>query len=367
VDGFKLRANWASSFVAPQLSSVGDRSRGGQTSFTGYNVSATNFTVNTLAFPSAIGLPGCSAQQAAAANNTCAISSTTQGVSFNGSPANPQASEGRSWSVGFDMTPAIIPGLSVGVTLFNTAYINAITGTSLSNALNTPSLGLINFFPGGATLAQINALLPPFATANAPLPTTTYYVLSTRQNNVLNLNIQGIDASINYNFDAGDWGSFDAGLNMSAFTMFKQHLKGGAQFNVLGSTGYNNTFGSVPIQARANFGWNYENIGAMVFANYVSGYRNWSGNTVTPVTLVGGLPAGGGDKVKSNTTFDLNLNYTLMPDDPFGGTFSGSQLFVDIQNVFDKAPVFYNGFTGYDGYTGNPIGRLVTFGFRTKF
>ncbi len=82
---------------------------------------------------------------------------------------------------------------------------------------------------------------------------------------------------------------------------------------------------------------------------------------------MGGLPAGGGDKVKSNTTFDLNLNYTPMPDDPFGGTLSGSQLFVDIQNVFDKAPVFYNGFTGYDGYTGNPIGRLVTFGFRTKF
>ncbi len=94
----------------------------------------------------------------------------------------------------------------MGVTLFNTAYINAITGTSLSNALNTPSLGLINFFPGGATLAQINALLPPFATANAPLPATTYYVLSTRQNNVLNLNIQGIDASVNYNYDAGDWG-----------------------------------------------------------------------------------------------------------------------------------------------------------------
>lgn len=367
VEGFKLRANWASSFVAPQLSSVGDRSRGGQTSFTGYNVSATNFTVNTLAFPSAIGLPNCSAAQAAAANNTCQITSTTQGVSFNGSPANPQASEGRSWSVGFDLTPNVIPGLNMGVTLFNTAYINAITGTSLSNALNTPSLGLINFFPGGATLAQINALLPPFATANAPLPTTTYYVLSTRQNNVLNLNIQGIDASVNYTYDTGDWGTFDAGLNISAFTMFKQHLKGGAQFNVLGSTGYNNTFGSVPIQARANFGWNYKNVGATVFANYVSGYRNWSGNTVTPVTLVGGLPAGGGDKVKSNTTFDLNLNYTLMPDDPFGGTFSGSQLFVDIQNVFDKAPVFYNGFTGYDGYTGNPIGRLVTFGFRTKF
>jgi hypothetical protein len=102
VEGFKIRGNWASSFVAPQLSSVGDLTHGGQTSFTAYNVSATNFTVNTSAFPSAIGLPNCSAAQAAAANNTCAISSSTQGVSFNGSPANPKpslAGAGRSVSI----------------------------------------------------------------------------------------------------------------------------------------------------------------------------------------------------------------------------------------------------------------------------
>jgi iron complex outermembrane receptor protein len=248
-----------------------------------------------------------------------------------------------------------VPGLNVGVTLFNTAYINAITGTSLSNALNTPSPGLINFFPNGATVAQINALLPPFATASAPLPQTTYYVLSTRQNNVLNLDIQGIDASVNYNFTTDSWGDFGAGVDLSAFTMFKQHLKGGSQFNVLGSTGYNNTFGSVPIQGRAHFGWNFESFASEIFMNYVSGYHNWSGNTVAPVTLVNGLPAGGGDTVKSNTTFDLNLSYTLSERDWLGDYLAGSQFFVDIQNVFDKAPVFYNGPTGYDGYTGNPM------------
>jgi iron complex outermembrane receptor protein len=367
VEGFKIRGNWASSFVAPELSSVGDLTHGGQTSFTSYAVSATNFTVNTLAFPSAIGLPNCSVAQAAAANNTCAITSSTQGVSFNGSPANPKPSLGRSWSIGFDLSPAIVPGLTIGVTLFNTAYINAITGTSLSNALNTPSLGLINFFPSGATLAQINALLPPYATASAPRPQTTYYVLSTRQNNVLNLDIQGIDASIGYNYATDNLGDFDVGLDMSEFTMFKQHLKGGTQFNVLGSTGYNNTFGSVPIQARAHLGWTFAAMQAELFANYVSGYHNWSGNTVAPVTLVNTLPAGGGDTVKSNTTFDLNLSYTLSESDALGKYLNGSQVFVDIQNLFDKAPVFYNGATGYDGYTGNPIGRLVTFGMRTKF
>lgn len=367
VEGFKLRANWASAFVAPELSSVGDRSRGGQTSFTSYASTSNNFVVNTLAFPSAIGLPGCSAAQATAGGNTCNITTATQGVSFNGSPADPKPSKGRSWSVGFDVAPSIIPGFGANVTLFNTAYINAITGTSLSNALNTPSLGLINFFPGGATLAQINALLPPYATAGTPLPSPTYYVLSTRQNNVLNLDIQGIDASVNYSYDTDNTGTFSAGVDISAFTMFKQHLKGGQQFSVLGSTGYNNTFGSVPIQGRGHIGWDFEAWNAQVFANYVSGYHNWSGNTVLPVTLVNGLPAGGGDKVKANMTFDMHVSYTLGDSGWLGEKLPGAQLFVDVQNIADKQPVFYNGATGYDGYTGNPIGRLVTFGVRTKF
>ena len=367
VDGFKLRANWASAFVAPELSSVGDLTHGGQTSFTSYSSTSSNFVVNTAAFPSAIGLPGCSAAQATAGGNTCTITTAVQGVSFNGSPADPKPSKGKSWSVGFDLAPSILPGFGANVTFFNTAYINAITGTSLSNALNTPSLSLINFFPAGATLAQINALLPPFATASTPLPTTTYYVLSTRQNNVLNLNIQGIDAGLDYAYDTGSWGNLQAGLSVSAFTMFKQHLKGGSTFNVLGSTGYNNTFGSVPIQSRVHVGWDYQNWGVVLFANYVSGYHNWSGNTIIPVTLVNGLPAGGGDVVKSNTTFDGHVSYTLDQDGWLGEHLPGGQFFIDIQNLTDKTPAFYNGATGYDGYTGNPIGRLVTFGMRTKF
>ena len=71
----------------------------------------------------------------------------------------------------------------------------------------------------------------------------------------------------------------------------------------------------------------------MLYANYVSGYRNWSGNTVTPVTLVNGLPAGGGDKVDSNTTFDLHLSYTLDDAGWLGAKLAGSQVFVDVRKV----------------------------------
>jgi len=53
----------------------------------------------------------------------------------------------------------------------------------------------------------------------------------------------------------------------------------------------------------------------------------------------------------------------------------GWQLFVDMQNMFDKDPPFYNGNTngilggawGYNGFVSNPIGRLTTLGLRMKF
>ena len=42
-------------------------------------------------------------------------------------------------------------------------------------------------------------------------------------------------------------------------------------------------------------------------------------------------------------------------------------MFVDATNIFDKDPVFYNTAKGYDHYSGNVIGRAVTFGVRAKF
>jgi outer membrane receptor protein involved in Fe transport len=50
----------------------------------------------------------------------------------------------------------------------------------------------------------------------------------------------------------------------------------------------------------------------------------------------------------------------------FGDRFAGTQVYLDITNIFNRAPVFYNGSTGYDQYTGNIIGRITTLGFRLK-
>jgi len=69
--------------------------------------------------------------------------------------------------------------------------------------------------------------------------------------------------------------------------------------------------------------------------------------------------------VSAQHYFELNLRYTL-GDSFLGNTFGGSQVFLDVSNLFDATPAFYNGNTGFDGLTGDPTGRVVTLGLRLK-
>jgi len=105
-------------------------------------------------------------------------------------------------------------------------------------------------------------------------------------------------------------------------------------------------------------------LSANVAWSHTGSYRNWSGTTVTPLTRsAAGVPTGGGDKVKAGDFFDLHAAYDFEGD----GITQDLQLFVDINNVFDKDPPFYNSNNGYDTFSGNPIGRLTTIGVRKKW
>jgi outer membrane receptor protein involved in Fe transport len=44
-----------------------------------------------------------------------------------------------------------------------------------------------------------------------------------------------------------------------------------------------------------------------------------------------------------------------------------TQIFLDVSNLFDREPSFYNNSNGFDRYSGNPIGRVITVGFRADF
>jgi iron complex outermembrane recepter protein len=352
----KVRANYSTSFVAPQLTSVGDQALGGLTSFSSYAVSNQSLLVPLSSFPLAAKIPGATCN-----TTTCTISSGINGVSVNGGPVHPEPGKGKTWSVGTDFTPSFLPNFSTSVTFFTTDLINQISGVSASNTINSRALNSnLQFYPNGATPAQIAAGTFGFPPTTA-IPSQVYYILSVRQENVLNLWVQGIDADANYKFPTDRAGTYRAGVAVTYFTKFDQSIAGSPRFSVLNTTGFNNTFPSIQTQGRGNLGWDFGPVSSDFFVNFVGGYRNWSSTSVNPLISAGGIPSGGGDSVAAMITCDLHVAYNL------SDRLAGSQVYVDVTNLFDRPPSFYNSTYGYDSYAGNVLGRVTTIGVRGKF
>jgi iron complex outermembrane receptor protein len=359
--GLRFRGNWSRSFVAPAISSLGDASRGGLASFSGYGPLTGAVIIPIANYPLAAQLPGCNAP----GQVTCQIAtSTIQGISFNNGNPDLEPQKGKGWSVGVDLAPVFLPGFRAAATLFNASFRGGVTSPNLATVINTPGLNhLLTIFPNCATAAEVAAVVGQ-APLNGPLPQCINFIRNGRQQNVVNLDVQGIDATVNYEHDTLSAGTFTVGASLSYFTKFRQNIGGGPWFSVLNTTGFNETFPSIQTQGRFNAGWAYSGFSIDLFANYIGSYRNWSSSTVEPLTRdENGNPNGGGDKVSGSVLFDLNLAYTLQGD----GFLGGSQVFVDVANLFDRDPPFYNRAQGYDQYGANPIGRVVTIGARLRF
>jgi iron complex outermembrane receptor protein len=141
---------------------------------------------------------------------------------------------------------------------------------------------------------------------------------------------------------------------------------------VLNTSGFNGVFPSIQFKSRAYLGLDIGKFAADLFWNHIGDYQNWSGSTFTPLTRdLNGNPNGGGDTVDATNTFDLHFAYKLS----LGTVFDDVNLSLDVRNVTDEDPSFFNGNQGgfmggawgYDNYTANPIGRLITLGVRANF
>jgi iron complex outermembrane receptor protein len=355
VAGFRLRGNWSTSFVAPPLTIIGDKF--GAFGTAGWNTQTNNIAVPVAAYPDVVQiLPNCAGQ------TLCNIGSL-QGIQNTTGDPNAGPQEGSGWSLGFDIEPSLVPGLHAGFTYWNTEFTGGVTGPQLANVINTASAQyLLTFYPNCATPAQIAAVTQGIPQTNVTAACTSY-IFHTLNTNWLNLDISGIDYQVDYDYRTDNAGTFSTGISGTEFTKFDQSFGSGPKYSVLNTAGNNGTFPSLKRKARAYLGWADGPFSARLFANYTGSFRNWSSNTVTPLTRdVNGNPSGGGDKVKAQTTFDLNMAYEFE-----GGLLGGSRLSLSAQNLFDQDPPFYNGSTGYYSLIHNPFGRTVTVALRVKF
>ena len=350
-DDVKLRGNISTSFVAPTLDILGNQY--GIYNNSRYQSYQTSINIPVAAYPelTQMGLAGCTA-----ASTTCNISSL-EGIRINTGDHNAKAQRGRGWSLGADFTPDFLPGLTAQATFWHQTFLGGITGPTIGVIANTASMNrFLTFYPNGATPAQIAALTQHIPQIGA-IPGKVSYILDVVNSNYINLAIEGIDASFTYRWDTDNLGSFRVGDALTQFTKFDQSYGNGAYYSVLNTTGANNTFPSIATQMRANFGWTYDSFTADLFWNLTGAYRNW-GSPVNPIlTNAQGNPVGGGDHVGPNSTFDLHLGYGFS-----GGIMGDDEISLEMRNIFDRKPPFYNADVGYDTFAANPLGRVVSVG-----
>ena len=217
-DGFKLRGNISTSFVAPPLDIVGNEY--GVYVNSRYSSFTNNVNVPVSLYPNLpqMGIPGCTATSV-----TCNISSL-QGLRINTGDHEAGPQNGTGYSYGMDFKPDFLPGLSGEITYWHVDLTGAVTGPQIGFVADTASMAkLLTFYPGGATPAQIAA-----ATAHIPqvssLPTQTDYILDVINSNWLNLRVSGIDASARYVFHT-PYGSFTIGDSLTYFTQFDEFLR----------------------------------------------------------------------------------------------------------------------------------------------
>lgn len=378
MEGLRLRANYAESFVAPPMAVIGDPTQGYL--YASGSVTPTGaLNVPVAHYPEVVQVPGAveanTSNPCTAASAVCTIAQSGEAMrrQLGGGFSQMGPQFGESYAFGVDFAPVWLPGLTSAVTFFHNDFTGGVNSPSPSS-ITAAGSDLLTLCPSGCTQAQILefANVANGATIGGSIPPTVYYLIDQSTRNWLNLYIEGFDAQLDYLFDIGERIRARAGTSGTYFTKYDQNFGPNPKFSVLNTSGFNGTFASIQFKARSYIGFDLGNFSADLFWNHIGDYNNWNGSSVRPLTRdANGNPSGGGDTVDATNTFDLHVSQKLS----FGETFDDVMLTLDIRNIADEEPPFFNGNQGgfmggawgYDNFTANPIGRLISVGVRTNF
>ena len=374
VDDVTVRAAYGTSFVAPFLgfTTLGTT---GSTITSYFARGLAQFTL-PAGYPNATAL-GCSAT----ASCTITNASGFDGIQvFGGNPGlKPQT--GSEWSAGVDWTPKqFLNGLHASLTYWGVSYKGVITNQSnMTVAAATP--GLESVLVINPTAAQIAAAEAGRTTTTA-LPTKISFISNIVQQNFLNFQAEGADFDIGYIYDAGDLGTFSVDTSGELKTKLVKQFGAGPWQNGLNVVNTTNTFSPTGFTDRTDFGWRGSNWSADFYANIMRDVYATDANlaAITSVTPNIAQAAAGVNcpfnvtptpcqHISPNITFDMHVAYNFHGSDFWT---EGLQVYFDMVNIADKKPPFVDsadGVTPNGSLNGfyNPLGRVVSLGFRKKW
>lgn len=323
-DGLKIRGNWGTSFNAPPMGLQG------------------GFQATQILPPSIFPVPG---QQAPLS------------LILAGFVPNIQPQTADTWSVGFEAQPKAVPGLNLGATYYNIHLKDQIGLLAGAPLAFTPELSqyLQDNQTCGQVLSKYSGFIPfgpSAASICAANPAQTFAVLDLQQQNLGQLKQQGIDFNVSYQRPTS-FGSVNASFAGTYILSRKSAIAPGLPFvDELQGLGTSRLFFVASLGAQSG------DVTANVSFNHRQGY-----DLNPPATTA---RFGTQTHVSSFNVVDLFLAYKL----PAEWLPSETSLTLNVDNLFDQNPPFYNGCAGVGqcgSINGATLGRMFTIGIRTKF
>lgn len=222
---------------------------------------------------------------------------------------------------GFVWTPSFAPGLAITVDRFQLEIDEIIASVSRQTALNMCYDTVDRQFCDVVTRGS-----------HVLLPGADYVLESVNEQlqNVASMDIRGVDVSADYAFDLG--GQRDLGrLSLSALITFYDKaeqvpLPGDDPLDLLGAAGGSTIDqGYVRRTANANIGWMRGGLTA-----------NWNMRYIGKADMSPDSAEAGFPKIGSHVYHNLRAGYTFDR-----GMFENTEVYVGINNVFDKEPPFF--------------------------
>ncbi|HEV2597842.1 TonB-dependent receptor domain-containing protein [Sphingopyxis sp.] len=269
-----------------------------------------------------------------------------------GGNSNLGPQKATTWSIGADVSPPVVPGLTLSATYYNIAITDQIALIPFTSpgvyaapyapfVVKDPTLAYVQSvaagFPvlGGTTLEAAFAGLPP------------YVLLDARRNNLGEVEQDGIDFLASYNSTTSFGDVFGSIGGSYILNRRISPVAGGAFSNAL------KTPGASRLSLVATAGARVGKLSGSVTASHSGGYD------INP-TIVNPL-FGTQTHVKSFTTVDLFFEYDLADT----GILKDASLTLNVSNLFDTDPPVYYADNGYTN--GGTFGRLVQIGIRKRF
>lgn len=269
---------------------------------------------------------------------------------WTGGNADLQEETATTWTVGIDIAPPSTPNLKFSVGYFDIEFENRIELVldPLSALLDPAFADIVTRNPTAEQRAEACAR-STFVSAledclNAPIGA----FVDSRIGNSAIVRNRGLDFMGAYEVKS-EAGTFAFNLNATYLIEFGRALRSNSPVTDILDTPFN----PLSFKLRGSASWTRGGLETTLYLNYADGYRDTLSDPER--------------RIDSWTTFDFAASYDLPVRD--AGLLKGIELALNVQNLFDEDPPFFNNpnSVGYDPVNASLLGRFVSLQLRKSW